>query len=264
MTTATSDASKARRPSAEGGPAASSTAWLSRVQSLLAKAESTPFAHEADALLSKAQDLMARHAISEAMISAERARAGGVADPVGSRRIEVAAPYASAKRTLLGAVARANGCRCVYLNGPAQGQVCQVFGHDCDLDKVETLFASLEVQAARAMFAADVPPGDTPRRFRHAFLLSYSHRIGQRLWEAGEAARSAAAQESGEAAQMSVVLANREAAVEHALEEAYPRTRTSRATASSRAGWSSGRTAANNAGLGQRGLGAVKRSLGSG
>lgn len=247
-------------------PTADRTPWLSRVQALLAKAESTDFPDEADALLAKAQDLMARHAISEAMVAAERARSGGAAtDPVGTRRIVVEAPYASAKRVLLGAVAHANGCRCVYLSGAVgAGSPCQVFGHESDLANVETLFASLSVQAARAMLAADVPPGDTPRRFRHAFLLAYANRVGQRMREAGAAARAAAEAESTDAGGLAVVLRTRDAAVDQALRDAFPQTRTARTTATSGAGWRSGRSAAERVGLGQRGLGSTGRALGSG
>ncbi|NLD78662.1 MAG: DUF2786 domain-containing protein [Acidimicrobiales bacterium] len=245
-------------------PHPTASAWLNRVQALLAKAESTDFPDEAESLLAKAQDLMARHAISEAMVAAERARSGGAPDPVGSVRVVVEAPYASAKRVLLGAVANANGCRCVYLGQDENGRPCQVFGHESDLAKVETLFASLSVQAARSMLAATVPPGDTPRRFRHAFLLAYANRIGQRLWEAGEAARSQAEAESGGGGSLGLVLRDRKAAVDHALNEAFPRTRTARTSATSGAGWRSGRSAAERAGLGQRGLGRAGRALGAG
>ncbi len=238
-----------------------SSPWLSRVQALLAKAESTDFPDEAEALLAKAQDLMARHAISEAMLAAERSRAGGAPDPVGSRRIVVEAPYASAKRTLLGAVAHANGCRCVYLGEPTAGKPCQVFGHASDLDKVETLYASLAIQAARAMVKAPIPPGDTPRRFRHAFLLAYASRIGQRLREAEEAAKAAARAESADPTSMAVVLTNRAAAVDSALKDAFPRTRKARSSATSGAGWRSGRSAAEKVGLGQRGLANARRAL---
>jgi hypothetical protein len=245
-------------------PTAPTQTWLSRVQALLAKAESTEFPDEAEALVAKAQDLMARHAISEAMVAAERARHGSPSDRVTSRRVVVTAPYASAKRTLLGAVANANGCRCVSLGEARGGRPCQVFGHESDLDNVETLFASLSVQAVRAMVTAAVPPGDTPRRFRHAFLLAYATRIGQRLHEAGAAARSEALRDDADPTRLSLALRDRDAAVDEALRDAYPRTRTARATATSGAGWSSGRRAADRAGLGQRRIDSSTRSLGAG
>jgi hypothetical protein len=240
-------------------------AWLGRVQALLAKAERTDFPEEAEALLAKAQALMARHAISEAMLEAGRARAGGRTEAVTSLRVVVDAPYAGAKRTLLGAVASANSCRTVYLGGgTGSGQPCQVFGHPSDLANVETLFASLSLQAVRAMVTAPVPPGDTPRRFRHAFLLAYAARVGQRLRETGEAARAEAQAAEGRGSEVAVVLARRDAEVDRALRLALPRPRRAGSTASSGAGWRSGRSAADRAGLGQRGLGSAGRALGSG
>lgn len=44
---------------------------LGRVRGLLAKAESTSFAAEAEALSAKAQELMTRHAIERAVLDAE-------------------------------------------------------------------------------------------------------------------------------------------------------------------------------------------------
>jgi hypothetical protein len=60
------------------------------------------------------------------------------------------------------------------------------------------------------------------------------------------------------------VLRSRREAVDRALAEAFPRTRPARSSASSGAGWRSGRSAAERAGLGQRGIGSGRRALGSG
>ena len=236
---------------------------LDRVRALLAKAERTEFPDEADALMAKAQELMARHSISDAMIrSRDR---GTTAEAVTSRRFTVDAPYASAKRTLLGSVAAANSCRTVFLGDGAGGsKTCQVFGHPSDLTMVETLYTSLSVQATRAMLAAPVPPGDTARRFRHAFLLAFAPRVGHRLHEASRAARAEAEAEAQSGDSVSVVLAGRDAAVDRALRQEFPRTRSTRSTATSGAGWQSGRRAADMAGLGQRGIGQHQRSIGAG
>lgn len=236
--------------------------WLNRVQALLAKAERTDFPQEAEALMAKAQDLMARHAISRAMLDATGSRS---AEIVTSRRVVVAPPYAGAKRTLLGAVATANGCRVVYLTEGAQGRVCQLFGFPSDLTNVETLYSSLSIQAVRAMLAAPVPAHDTPRRFRHAFLLAYASRVGQRLREAADAARYRTEPDSAhQHTDVALVLSRRDRQVDEALRDAYPRTRRARSTASSGAGWSSGRSAAERAGLGNRKLGSSRPALGAG
>ncbi|NEE50837.1 DUF2786 domain-containing protein, partial [Streptomyces sp. SID8455] len=93
------------RPPAPGEPR-----MLTRIRALLAKAEATGFPEEAEALTSKAQELMARHSIDEALIAA-RTRS---TETPGACRIGVEPPYESAKAILLDAVASANRCRAVW------------------------------------------------------------------------------------------------------------------------------------------------------
>lgn len=223
-------------------------AWLDRVSALLAKAESTEFPDEAEALLAKAQELMARHAIDEAML----ARAGrGPREEVTTRSIVVAAPYAKAKASLLGAVAQANGCR-VVMGGGTGLNVCVAVGHPHDLDAVESLFGALSVHAVRTLLFAEVPPGDTVRRFRHSFLLAFAARVGERLQAARRAAESEAAAAAADGSGVAVVLADRADAVDRAFREAFPQVRTMRTSSSSAAGRMHGRRAADAAGLGHR------------
>ena len=66
---AAAPADKAARPESR---------MLTRIRALLAKAEATGFPEEAEALSAKAQELMARHSIDEALIAA-RDHAGGTA-----------------------------------------------------------------------------------------------------------------------------------------------------------------------------------------
>src|ERR1700722_3735514 len=80
---------------------------LSRIRSLLAKAESTEFAEEAEALSGRAQELMAKNSIDHALLAAET----GQAETPGGRRIAVDNPYEAPKATLLQIVAQANRCR---------------------------------------------------------------------------------------------------------------------------------------------------------
>lgn len=222
--------------------------WLRRVQALLAKAESTEFPDEAEAFLTKAQELMARHAIDEAMLSA----AGNTgSDPIETARITVVAPYATAKSNLVSVIAKANRARCVLVD-TSQGATCAIVGHKSDVANIETLYAALSLHATRAMLAADVPAYDTPRRFRHAFLLSFASRIGQRLREAAQLAEQDA--EAVSVSSVALVLADRGEAVDRAFTDQFPNVRQRRATVSSRAGVSSGVAAANRAPLGQRGV----------
>jgi len=221
--------------------------WLRRVQALLAQAESTQFPEEAETFLAKAQELMARHAIDESMLQADDAPLAVV-----SETLVVEPPYASARSSLLAQVARANGCRMVMCSNGRGAQRCVLVGRAGDLERTKVLFAALSLHATRTMLAAPVPVGDTPRRFRHAFVLAFAHRIGQRLRAAAAEGEREAERSSGRSA--ALVLARRDDEVERALRSQFPRLASRRASASSAAGLHHGSAAADGADLGGRGL----------
>ncbi|MEO9222113.1 MAG: DUF2786 domain-containing protein, partial [Mycobacteriaceae bacterium] len=77
---------------------------LAKIRALLAKAESTDYPDEAEALTAKAQDLMTRYAIDAAVLHAKQGN--NVAEEVRSRRVHIDKPYPDAKVTLLDSVAR--------------------------------------------------------------------------------------------------------------------------------------------------------------
>jgi hypothetical protein len=236
-----------------------SDAWLRRVQALLAKAESTEFPAEAETLLAKAQELMSRHAIDDAML---RAAGSAEREPIDSHAVVVESPYAGPKSLLLGAVARANRCRMV-IDGSGRGpRRCVLVGHRSDITGAKTMFIALSLHATRSMLAADVPPWDAPRRFRHAFLLAFAARIGERLRAADEAALADAERKVG--GSVSLVLLDRSEAVDRAFAARFPHLRPVRVQASSRAGLESGRVAADRAALGQRFVGGDRRGLAAG
>ncbi len=219
-----------------------------RIAALLDKAESTSFPAEADAFMAKAQELMARHAIDEAMLDAAR----GSQDEIAQVEMTIVAPYASAKSVLLQAVASSNRCRLVVSNRPGGRVVCALVGFDTDIRHTRSLYLSLSHQAVRFMLDAPLPPGDTPRRFRHSFLLAYAWRIGERLEEADALARSEAeaeqlAKPTGRS--VSLVMASREAKVDRAFADAFPRLGTKRISSSSGGGHASGRAAADRSSL---------------
>jgi hypothetical protein len=218
---------------------------LARVRGLLAKAESTSFPEEAEALSAKAQELMARHALERAAVDPAPDAA---ASSASVRRLWLDAPYTSAKSSLVHQVAGANRCRAV---GLAALDLVTVIGWPTDLDTVELLVTSLLVQAGRAMAAegsrGSPTGGSRTRSFRHAFLLSYATRIGERLREADAGAQEAAVRESGGA--LLPVLAARGEAVERTTAELFPRLTTKRFSVGNSAGWWAGREAADAASL---------------
>lgn len=192
---------------------------LSRIRALLAKAESTEFAEEADSFTVKAQDLMSRYSIDLAMLAASD-RSGG--DGPVARRVGIDDPYGLQKVLLLQSVADANRCRTVYSK---YFGFCTVFGFEADLDMVEVLYTSLLVQATSAMTREgskrDRFGRSKTRSFRQSFLSAYSERIGERLMTATEAASQEAAASAGRGSVLPVLVA-RERRVDDAVSEAFP------------------------------------------
>ncbi|WP_253887592.1 DUF2786 domain-containing protein [Actinokineospora diospyrosa] len=211
-----------------GGPAVDPRVMV-KVRGLLAKAESTPFAAEAEALSAKAQELMSRYAFEQAVITADHPQ------QATARRLWLSGPYQAPKAQLVDAVASANRCRSVFY--PRLGCVGLV-GHETDLEITELLATSLTTQSARALAHA---PGRT-RAYRHAFLVAYAHRVHQRLTEAAAHVRPSSTA-------LVPVLASREAAVEAKFTALFPGIRTRRTTATNPSGWTAGLAAADQADL---------------
>lgn len=167
-----------RRPVATA--AASDNPVLSRVRALLAKAESTEHESEAMAFTAKAQQLITKHAIEEALLDGD----ASTASVPGIIRLPVDAPYADAKALLLQTIAEHTRCRSLF---QADLALSTVVGFTADLEAVELLFTSLLVQAQRSLTeaAAAAPAGARVRSqgFRSAFLLGFAGRIGERLAE---------------------------------------------------------------------------------
>ena len=210
---------------------------LGRVRGLLAKAESTQFPEEAEALSAKAQELMTRHAFERALLDAHT----HVPQAAASRRIWLDAPYIGAKAQLVNSVAIANRSRVVVYE--KLGFVA-VLGDELDLDITELLSTSLLVQATRALVATDRDSGRTGqvRSYRQSFLLAYATRIGQRLAEASEVTE--------DDDRLLPVLADRSKAVDSLFAEMFPHTVNKSYAVRSTAGWGAGTSAADQADLG--------------
>ncbi|MEW2577506.1 DUF2786 domain-containing protein [Streptomyces syringium] len=221
---------------------------LARIRALLAKAESTEFAEEAEALSAKAQELMARHSIDEALVAAHSTEP---VDGPTACRIGVEGPYESAKALLLDAVAAANHCRAVW---SSDYDFSTVVGFEADLELVELMYTSLLVQATAAMRRA----GDAhhargrsrrTRDFRQSFLIAYAARIRDRL---SDAARDVAAEAEQEDREVLPVLAAREVAVGETAERLFPTTTAHRLKGRDAEGWARGEEAADAAVLRRR------------
>jgi hypothetical protein len=233
---------------------------LAKVRALLAKAESTEFPEEAEALSAKAQELMSRYSLHQAVLEHDSGRA----PVVSGRRMWLDAPYLDAKALLVQEVATANRARTIWASGIG---FATVIGADADLDAIELLTTSLLVQANRAMLAEGRHTTRTgtsrTKSFRQSFLISYATRIGERLAAADSSATAEVGVEIGPAAprdaavpsedRLLPVLAARADATDALLEELFPHVVKKGFSASNSAGWAAGRAAADQAQMGVRG-----------
>ncbi|MDA8398790.1 MAG: DUF2786 domain-containing protein [Actinomycetota bacterium] len=220
---------------------------LARVRALLAKAESSEFPEEADALMAKAQQLMTGHCLDRALLENDGGDSGE-GSQVDARRCWLDDPYIEAKGFLLHVVAKANRCKAVL--STSIGFVT-IVGHPDDLDASELLFTSLLVQATRRMTAAPADPAHSSRSrrpaYRRSFLVAYATRIGTRLDEANSSATAQAAAANGR--DLLPVLAQRDDDVDHAVHKLFGKLGGQSLAASDPAGWVAGTAAADMADL---------------
>ncbi len=208
-----------------------------QVRALLAKAESTDFGPEADALVAKAQQLISKYAL-ERLVGAQDSH-DETSEPA-TRRIWLDRPYLAAKAALVGEVASANRCRSAFAQ---RHQFSIVVGEDADLDAVELLVTSLLLQADTAMFVhGRTSARGRSRSFRRSFLMAYATRIGERLRAADEVAVA-------RAPGALPVLRSHEHRVTEAFEAMVPTAPAKSVSVTDRGGWVAGTAAADLAQL---------------
>lgn len=159
---------------------------INRVLKLLAKAETTTPA-EADLLVQKAAELMARDEISEAML----ARAKGLeVDEVTTLKLQFKGVTAYAQRELFFSVGRAHGFKLIQ-SGQRDHLGGTWVGFRRDLHAAEVLLTSLLIQQATATKAwqAEHPASEFYSRFdrdvaRRSFMTAFAGEVGRRLSQA--------------------------------------------------------------------------------
>jgi hypothetical protein len=219
---------------------------LDKVRKLLAKAEDpacTPA--EAEALTAKAAALIAKYGIDQALLDARQERPA----VVGSRLVELDAPYLREKAYLLHVVGAALRCRSIRLERRTSAGLrvsVHLFGFESDVAGVELLFASLLVQAARALLREPIPGGEQPAAWRRSWLIGFGSAVAERFAAAARPDADRAAAEPGTA----LVLADRDRAIDVAVETEYPNVRTGRRRRLSGGGFASGEAAGHRADLG--------------
>ena len=195
-------------------------AKLDLIAKLLAKAESTT-PEEAEALTEHAERLIVKYGIEQAQIDERRGRLGQTQEQIVTERMLFRGVYAKDLREIGIAVATGLGAaRPLLAEYPPIAGLLLV-GHSSDVAQVQTLTASLQVQAMVAMrswwlehrhFYVEQREG-VKRRARSGFLRGFAVGAMSRI----EESRRAAVEESGTGTEL--VLASRRSRVDAAVDE---------------------------------------------
>jgi ribonucleotide reductase alpha subunit len=155
---------------------------LQKIRALLAKAESTTFPEEAEALSAKAMELMALYSIDDAMLAA----AGKSHDDITHKTIQVKNPYSKHKVNLLYVIAISYSCKSIAhpdRTGRSYSR-CTLVGFASDVERVEMLYTSLLVQATGQLLKARPSHWSTSvAGFRSAWFMGFVNTIYDRLEE---------------------------------------------------------------------------------
>lgn len=220
---------------------------LERVRKLLAKAERAGTPEEAETYNAKAVELMARHGIDEALLSAGLGAGDPRRDAIGVLRVAMEDPYSGGKARLLGWIAAALRCRWI-MHGAVAGKVAAVtvFGFASDRERVELLYTSLLLQATGQLVRLRPPdPWESVAAYRRSWLQGFAAQVHQRLLLAEtEAVQST----PGGGAEL--VLADRGTQVDRAYAEAFPTLGRARRPSLSGSGFTDGAVAGARADLG--------------
>lgn len=225
---------------------------IDRVRALIAKAESSPFPHEADAFMAKAQKLIDEHAIDQARLKG--------ADPstVGHDQIPMSGSYTRERSMIWSSVARANRCQVLTLSAYRSNKVSDLtlVGRRQDRELVQLVATSLELQAMRRL--ADLPLDRTfeaPVVQRRSFLRGFAIEVADRLQRAHPQTTALT-----ESAQQALVLAAD--AVDDYVASNFDVSRGRRSQARfDGAAYSRGRRAGAAADVGQARVGSNRRAL---
>src|SRR5262245_5193795 len=216
--------------------------YADTIAKLLAKAESTTHPEEAEIFWQKAQELMAKYAIDEAML--EAARGFRQDDPVTEEEFVVVGIYRFALQYLAITVMRNNDLEVYQKTGKLwrrlDGKVFKEtvvlvgFGYKSDIDRARALYTSLLLQATRAenawwkeneyLYRHEKRGGHYARR---QFLTSYAGGVSEKLAAASRKAQAEAAEEHGTDS-VALVLQSKEMKLKSEFKAAHPNLKPSR------------------------------------
>lgn len=246
------------------------TDLLRKIQGLLSKAEGTDNENEAAAFFAKASELMVKYAIDEQRV---REAMGASARLAAECPVKVNYMYSTndsnavGKKQLLHVVARAHAVRFIdygngrYSNMGREGNGTYVasqwgalIGFASDVELVKMLYVSLLVQGARFGHESAGRMRAGRSRFMTGFLVGFAGRLAERFREiAGQVPQDSTA-----------LIVRRDAEVDDATREFFPRLAHGRSHRVDFAGQLAGKAAGDRANLGQPSVRSGALTLGSG
>lgn len=212
-----------------------------RVRKLFAKAKSTTSEHEAEALLSRAYELLAKYGIEEAVA---KAGAGTDSSEVGRWVFDASGPYKTDQVLLVNQIAHALHCAPIK-NGR---HTLTVFGARRHLDRVEMLSGMLVAHMLATAGRAQNPQpwAVSTVTYRKSVMMGFMATVGQRLKEA----ERSAVRDTGDTTGTDVVLASDARRAAAARRAAYPNSVNASGPRRSGAGFNEGAAAASSVDLG--------------
>ena len=227
---------------------------LAKVRKLLAMAEGSANANEADAFSRKAAELIAVHRIDPDRLRAEAGDELAVREFVLGR-----GAYVRGRLGLLQAVGEAHGCRVVF-EVRDRGTVAFVAGFRGDLDTTDLLYHSLHTQASSRMAAERRATAAATQQWRRSFLFGYADQVRRMLQKSADRAQRHVHPSSAALP----ALRARDRRVDEFSRQKFGRVVAARRPkAATVTGWEAGRRAAARADLGRRRVGGL-RAIGRG
>lgn len=219
---------------------------LRKIQGLLAKADGTDNEHERDAFYAKAQSLMLKHAIDEAMLEAAGGKTEDGEPVVETFVFSVDDRFRPGKIQLLHGIAETNRVQAVFHRATKKNQAASLVGFKSDIEFVKLLYTSALMQALSSgskAFSSHDGYG-TRHTFLSNFVLGFAQTVVQRL----AAAQRDAQREAGTGAEL--VLVDRQDRVDAKFADAFPKVGTARGSISNNSGArAAGRVAGQRADL---------------
>lgn len=217
-----------------------------RVRKLFAKAESTTSTHEAEALLAKAYELLAKHGIDEAVA---KSGAGTDSSEIGTWTFEATGKYLYDQILLVNQVANVLHCSPIKMGRTK----LVVYGARRHLDRVQMLAGMLAAYMVNTASVLTNPYPNTVSTvtYRKSVMMGFIVTVGERL----EAAEKSAVDDTGDTTGTEVVLASDARRADSARDAAHPYASNGGSTRRSAAGFDAGAAAASNVDLGGKRVG---------